>query len=158
MELPVIFKRFPGSTESDRIKSARPASTLKWCHPVFGDSSSDVEPDGNDGSVDDGRHQHTPVEAGSVGEEALEAVDGRKAGLGIVEGQELAVHGAPVAARGTILPELGVCGACGELRSEARLCGRIGERVGAPVSWNLLLGHIKERAWLPINEALTSEL
>ena len=74
---------------------------------------TDVEPDGKDGSVDDGRHQHTPVEAGPAscmsrprrrqGQEALEVVDGREAGLGIaclpkirrrqVEGQELAVRG-----------------------------------------------------------------
>ena len=80
--------------------------------------------------MDDGRHQHAPVEAGSAGQEALEAVDGRKAGLGIVEGQELAVHGAPAAARGAVLPELGVCGACGELRGQTRLCGHVGERVG----------------------------
>jgi len=84
----------------------------------------DVEPSGNDSSVDDGRHQHTPIEAWSAGQEALEAVDGREADLGIVEGQKLVVHGAPAAARGAVLPGVGVlCGACVELRSEARLCG-----------------------------------
>jgi len=101
---PIIVKRFLGSTESDRIKSARPAPSLKWCHPVFGDSSSHVEPGENDSSVDAGWHQHTPVEAWSAGQEALEAVDGWEAGLGIVEGQEFAVHGAPAAARGAVLP------------------------------------------------------
>ena len=40
------------------------------------------------------------AETKSAGREALEAVDGRKAGLGIVEGQELAVHGAPAATPG----------------------------------------------------------
>ena len=71
---------------------------MKGLHP-------DVEPSGNGTSVDDGRRQHTPVEAGAAGltvrartqtgQEALEAVDGREAVLGIVEGQELAVHGTP---------------------------------------------------------------
>ena len=95
--------------------------------------------------MDDGWRQHTPVEAGSAGQEALEVVDGREAGLGIVEGQELAVHGAPAAARGAVLPELGVCGACGELRSEARLCGHVGERVGGAVGQDVRLGHLQDR-------------
>ena len=91
------------------------------------------------------RHQHTPVEAGPVGQEALEAVDGREAGLGIVEGQELAVHGGPAAARGAVLPGLGVCGACGELRGQARLCGHVGERVGGAVGQDVRLGHLQDR-------------
>lgn len=108
--------------------------------------SARVEPGGNGTSVDDGRHQHTPVEAGSAAQEALEAVDGREAGLGIVEGQELAVHGAPAAARGAVLPGVGVlCGACGELRSQARLCGHVGERVGGAVGQDVRLGHLQDR-------------
>jgi len=46
--------------------------------------SARVEPGGNGSSVDDARRQHTPIVAGPVGQEALEAVDGREAGLGIV--------------------------------------------------------------------------
>jgi len=45
------------------------------------------------------RHRHTPVEAGSTGQDALKVVNGQEAGGGFVEGQELAVHGAPAAAR-----------------------------------------------------------
>ena len=48
--------------------------------------SARVEPGNNDNSMDDGWRQHTPIVAGPVGQEALEAVDGREAGLGIVEG------------------------------------------------------------------------
>ena len=39
---------------------------------------TDIEPGGNGTSVDDGRQQHTPVGAGSAGQEDLEAVDGRE--------------------------------------------------------------------------------
>ena len=46
--------------------------------------SARVEPGGNGSSVDDARHQHTSVEAGPVGQETLEVVYGREAGLGIV--------------------------------------------------------------------------
>lgn len=42
---------------------------------AVGWSSARVEPGRNDNSVDDGRHQHTPVEGRSAGQEALEAVD-----------------------------------------------------------------------------------
>jgi len=60
---------------------------------------TDVEPGGNGTFMDDGRYQHTPVEAGSAGQEVLEVVDGREAGLGIVEGKRLSVPGAPAAMR-----------------------------------------------------------
>ena len=60
---------------------------------AVGRPSARVESGENDSSVDAGWHQHTPVEAWSAGQEALEAVDGWEAGLGIVEGQEFAVHG-----------------------------------------------------------------
>lgn len=40
-----------------------------------------VKPDQDAASSCTCRHQHTPVEAGSAGQEALEAVDGREAGF-----------------------------------------------------------------------------
>lgn len=104
-----------------------------------------VKPDQDAASSCTCRHQHTPVEAGSAGQEALEVVDGREAGLGIVEGQKFAVHGAPAAARGAVPPGLGVCGACGELRGQARLCGHVGERVGGAVGQDVRLGHRQDR-------------
>ena len=111
--------------------SRRPAS--EWQEPPVGARRlTHIEPRRKSGAVEFHRHQHTPVEAGSAGQEALEVVDGREAGLGIVEGQELAVHGAPAAARGAVLPGVGVYGACGELRGQTRLCGHVGERVGKP--------------------------
>jgi len=93
---------------------------------------------------------HVPAPAstcrgGAVGQEALEVVDGREAGLGIVEGQEFTVHGAPAAARGAVLPGLGVCGACDELRGQARLCSHVGERVGGAVGQDVRLGHLQDR-------------
>ena len=72
--------------------------------------SARVEPGRNDNSVDACRHQHTPVKAGFAGQEALEAVDGREAGLKIVERQEFAVHGAPVVAWDAVLSRVGGCG------------------------------------------------
>lgn len=43
-------------------------------------------------------------------------------------------------------PGVGVlCGACGELRSEARLCGHVGERVGGAVGQDVRLGHLQDR-------------
>lgn len=91
------------------------------------------------------RHQHTPVEAGSAGQEAFEVVDGREAGPGIVEGQEFAVHGPPAAAWDVVPPELGVRCACGELRGQTHLCGHVGERVGGDVSQDVRLGHLQDR-------------
>ena len=49
------------------------------------------------GTVDRGRDQHAPVEAGTARAEALETVDWRQAGIGVVEGEQLPVHGAPSA-------------------------------------------------------------
>ena len=77
-----------------RDGSRRPAS--EWQEPQVGARRlTRIEPRRKSGAVEFHRHQHTPVEAGSAGQEALEAVDGREAGLGIVEAQKFAVHGAP---------------------------------------------------------------
>ena len=40
-------------------------------------------------SVDRGGHQHTAVQAGTAWTEALQVVDGRQAGLWVVEGEQL---------------------------------------------------------------------
>ena len=57
-----------------------------------------VQPGREHASFNTYRNEDAFVETKSVGQEALEAVDGREAGLGIVEGQDFAVHGAPAAA------------------------------------------------------------
>jgi len=38
-----------------------------------------------------------------------------------------------------------VCGACGELRGQTRLCGHVGERVGGAVGQDVRLGHFQDR-------------
>nr|WP_245795239.1 hypothetical protein [Desulfacinum infernum] len=123
----------------------RPSGNSKWRKLAHSQIIARIEPRRKSSLVKFHRYQHTPVEAGSTGQEALEVVDGREAGLGIVEGQELAVHGPPAAAWDVVLPELGVCGACGELRGQARLCGHVGERVGGAVGQDVRLGHIQDR-------------
>jgi len=45
--------------------------------------SGGVEPGRNDNSVDDGRHKHTTVKTSPARMEALQPINGGKAGLGI---------------------------------------------------------------------------
>ena len=47
-----------------------------------------------DTSIDPDKDQDAAVEAGTAGVEPFQPVDGREAGLGVVEGEEFPVHGA----------------------------------------------------------------
>ena len=72
-------------------------------------------------------------------------IDGREAGFGVVEGQDLPVQGPHRPPRAPFSPGSGLwCGACCELRSEARLCGHVGERVGGTVGQDVRLGHLQD--------------
>ena len=98
------------------------------------------------------RNQDPSVKAGAAaclcvarrqGVKPLQPVDGRNAGLGFVEGENLPVHGAP--GRAFIL-RIDDCG----LRIEkagrhVRLCGHVGERVGGPDGEDVLLWNLQNR-------------
>ena len=60
-----------------------------------------VDPGELAGALHRGRDQHAPVEAGTARAEALETVDWRQFGMGVVEGEQLPLHGAPGALCGT---------------------------------------------------------
>ncbi len=65
--------------------------------------SAGVEPGGNATSVDDGRNQHMPLEAGPVEHCGQRRDQGGlwPAGVRIVEDQDFALHGAPATASST---------------------------------------------------------
>lgn len=77
--------------------------------------------------------QNSAVEAGTAGMEPLQPVDGRKADLGVVEGDKLPIHVGPGQFRGVFRVLIGVGLRVEHSGREARLCGRVGEWIGGPV-------------------------
>ena len=72
-----------------------PAGAAERGKPARDRVFTHIEPSRKIGSVDLDRDQVSTVEAGTVRVEPLQPVAGRKAGLGVVEGKKLPVHGAP---------------------------------------------------------------
>ena len=62
----------------------------------------------------------------------LQPVDGREADHGIVEGENLPVHGAPGRACALLRKPVGDWLGIGPASHDARLCGHVGEWIGGP--------------------------
>ena len=89
-----------------------------------------VDPGDLSGTVNRDQHQQAAIEGVTARTEVLETVDWRQAGIGVVEGEQLPVHGAPGA-----------------------LCGHVGEQVSGPVSPDVLHRELEEREPRPLVEA-----
>ena len=113
-------------------------------------ASTVVDPGELAGALHRGRDQQAPVEAGTARAEALETVDWRQTGIGVVEGEQLPVHGALGALCGTFGDR---SGGWRHLIGQARLCGHVGERVSGPVSLDVLHRDLEEREPRPLLEA-----
>ena len=87
-----FFRVSPDLTER---RLSGPARAHDGREPARERGFTHIEPDRKNGSVGLDRDQDAAVEAGAAGVEPLQPVDGREAGLGVVEGEKLPVHGAP---------------------------------------------------------------
>ena len=89
-----------------------------------------VDPGKLAGAVHRGGYQHPPVEAGTAGAEALQAVDSGQTGFGVIEGKQFPVHGAPGARYG---PFGDGSGGVPHPVGQARLSDHIGQRISGAV-------------------------
>lgn len=94
-----------------------------------------VDPGKVAGALHPGGDEHAPIEAAASGVESLQAVDGRKAGLGIVKGEQFPVDGVPGFRFGAFreLLELGL-----RQMGKSRLRGRVSQRIGGCLSQDLV--------------------
>ena len=94
----------------DRWPLLRPAAGLDPA-PLDAGPLDCVDPGDLSGTVNRDQHQQAAIEAVTARTEALETVDWRQAGIGVVEGEQLPVHGAPGALCGTFGDRSGGMGA-----------------------------------------------
>ena len=90
------------------------------------------------------RPQHTPVEAGFTGQEAIEVVDGREAGLGASKVRSSPYTGPQRPPGAPFSPSSGCAARAAKLHGQARLCGHVGGRVGGAVGQDVRLGHFQD--------------
>mgnify|MGYP006296563551 CR=1 FL=1 len=87
------------------------------------------------------RHEDPSVKAGAARTKTFQAVDGGQAAFGIVEGEKLPVHAAPVARCGALLGRLGIWG---RLFGKARLCGHVGQSVRGAMGEDIPVRDLKD--------------
>ena len=75
----------------------------------------------------------------------LQPVDGRKAGLGVVEGQKFPVHWAPGRVCALLREPVGGWLGIGQTGCHVRLCGNVGEWIGGPDGEDILLRDLQDR-------------
>jgi len=118
-----------------------PGPAEKLPETPYGAIPDHIEPGWKNGSTGPYRDQNTAVKAGTARVEALKAVDGGKAGFGVVEGEKLPVHGATVARCGAFRDRLE--DGC-QVLGKARLCGHVGDRISGTVGQDVRLGHLQD--------------
>ena len=146
-----------------------PGPAEKLPETPYGAIPDHIEPGWKNGSTGPYRDQDTAVKVETARVEALEAVDGGKAGLGVAEGEKLPaclcrarhgrqVHRATVARCGAFrgwledgCQVLGKARLCLPVRVRTQTGGHVGERVGGAVGQDVRLGHLQDgdAGWPP---------